>query len=153
MQELIERYGTPWAGPEAYHKFEQSFMKLWRSEVWEAKFGLLWGLPFKRIYCHQDLLPLLDQTFQVLAILGLANEITTFDGCWNVRRVRGSEDNPRWSIHSFGLAIDLNAAENPMGGPVKFSTRFLAAMKACGWTCGADFHRKDGMHFQWVDNC
>ncbi len=153
--ELTERYGRPMDGPDAYHKFEQEHMEMWRSDDWEQKQieGHDWDLPFRKIYCNKDILALLDITFTVLYTLGLAHELKTFDGCWNVRPIRGTEADPRWSIHSFGLALDFNASENPLGGPVAFSSRFLAAMKACGWTCGADFHRIDGMHFQWADNC
>lgn len=155
FEELVDRYGCPWQGTAEYHEFEQKHMTLWRSEVWEDRqpAGQTWTLPFKRIYCNRDLLPLLDMTFDVLYLLGLQDELKTFDGCLNVRPIRGTEESPRWSIHSFGLAVDFNASTNPLGGPVSFSPRFLAAMKACGWTCGASFRRADGMHFQWADNC
>lgn len=152
--ELVERYGKPWDGPAAYHAFEAEHMDMWRAEDCESRIGLEADLlPFKKMYVNKDIIPLLDTTFLVLKDLDLLGELKTYDGCWNVRPIRGTEADPRWSIHSFGLALDFNAATNPMGGPVAFSPRFLAAWKACGWTCGADFHRVDGMHFQWADHC
>lgn len=151
FDELVVLFGKPWEGDSAYHEFEQKHLAMWRSEVWEKNTGKSWCLPFKRIYCNQLILPILDQTFQILDTLGLICELKTFDGCFNVRKVRGSEE--KYSIHSFGLAIDFNASENPLGGPVKFSRKFLSAMEACGWTCGAYFTRQDGMHFQYADHC
>lgn len=147
FQELVDRYGKPWDGDVARANFEQEHMGIFNATVVE------WTLPFKRIYCNKDLFPLLNLTFDILHRLGLQSELESYDGCFNVRPIRGTEESPRWSIHSFGLAVDFNAATNPLGGPVTFSPRFLAAMKACGWTCGADFRRADGMHFQWADNC
>lgn len=153
-QEVLDHYGRPMDGPEAYHAFENEFMKMWQAEVWSDKFNKEWPLSFKRIYCNKDLLPILDRTFVVLEAMELIQELKTFDGCWNVRKIRGRENDPdAWSIHSFGVAIDFNASLNPLGGPCAFSDKFLQIMAAIGWTCGASFHRKDGMHFQWADNC
>lgn len=150
FDEAVARYGKPWDGPAAYHTFENEWMRLWEADKWAAKTGRAWNLPFKRIYCNRDLLEPLDQTFLVLDVLGLLDELETFDGCLNVRPIRGTEANPRWSMHSFGIAVDFNAATNPLGGPVKFSPRFVQAWKLCGWNCGAYFDRVDGMHFEWI---
>lgn len=151
FDELVKLYGKPWESPAAYTEFEKKFMRVWKAEVWEAKTCAVFPLSTRHIYCNADLIPVLDGAFAALASRGLLPELKTFDGCWNVRKVRGSEE--KYSIHSFGLAIDLNAKENPLGGPVQFSPGFLACMKGSGLTCGAFFPRVDGMHFQFADHC
>lgn len=151
FEELTARYGRPWESDQARVAFESVSMTLWRSDIWESSYNRQWRGPFTRIYCNREIISLLDQTFLVLDIMGLLDELKTYDGCWNIRKIRGSET--KWSVHSFGLALDFNAELNPLGAEPTFTPRFLDLMQACGWTCGARFARKDGMHFQWADNC
>jgi hypothetical protein len=150
-KEMEDRYGKPWESTKAFTAFENKWMTLWRSDEWEKRYCRDWPLEFKKIYCNHDLIEPLNQTFATLEASGLLCELRTFDGCFNVRPIRGTEKNPRWSVHSFGMALDFNAEENPLGGPVKFSAQFLACMEICGWTVGAFFQRQDGMHFQWTE--
>lgn len=81
----------------------------------------------------------------------------TSSGGYNFRPVRGYEakwaatKNPTYlSNHSWGLAVDLNAATNPMGKPLR--TDFPAAARQiaaeCGLTSGAEWSRPDPMHFE-----
>jgi hypothetical protein len=73
--------------------------------------------------------------------------IKTYDGCYVVRDVRGSDTT--LSLHSWGLAIDLNAADNPLGGTSHQPEELIETFKAHGFWWGGDFHtRKDPMHFQ-----
>jgi hypothetical protein len=74
-----------------------------------------------------------------------------YSGCWAVRPIRGGS---AWSMHSFGLAIDLNAPENPLGAS-ESKTLFasdspvVTAFKQEGWVWGGDWRgRRDAMHFQ-----
>ena len=138
--ELLEKYGTP-----SYGQWESDWLSLWRWDIWESVSGRKWCLPFKRMNVNRDLVTPLDDTFIALDKAGLIGELKTFDGCFCIRNVRG-KDKP--SIHSWGLAIDFNALENPLGGPVTFSKEFLAIWRVQGWTVGADFQRLDGQHFQ-----
>lgn len=101
------------------------------------------------IYCNKDMADPLLQAFNNVRVRGLLNELRTFDGCYEVRDVRGAPGQV--STHAYALAIDLNAAENPLGGPVKFSPAFVACFKDAGFKWGGDFHRVDGMHFQLAD--
>lgn len=151
-EELIERYGRPWLSQREALVFEEHRMTLWRASILEEKLSVEPAtLPIRRIYCNRDLVPVLDRAFTLLHEGGLVSEIRTFDGCWNIRPIRGSVD--RWSVHSYGLAIDLNAAMNPMGGQVRWSPAFVARMKEAGFIWGGDFKRVDGMHFQWAEGC
>lgn len=80
---------------------------------------------------------------------GLAHEIETYDGCLNIRKSRGSKIV---SFHAYGLAVDLNAHKNTFGGSVSWSNDFLAIARKY-FTCGADWKKKDGMHFQLKELC
>lgn len=159
FQDVVSRYGTPYDSvtnkPSETHKneWEQKWMTLWKGSKFTEATGVAWpsDAPFKRIYCNRELIPCLNNTFLTLIEKDLFKELKTFDGCWNVRPIRGTTD--RWSTHSFGVAIDINAKENPLGGPIKFSEEFLQVWRDTGWKCGADFKRLDGMHFQWPQKC
>jgi len=71
-----------------------------------------------------------------------------FDGSFCFRKMRGGNN---LSMHSWGCAIDLDAANNPLGSH-KF--RFTAdhpwvkEFKAEGWTWGGEWTSPDAMHFQ-----
>ncbi len=148
MDELIQRYGNVWDSSTA---FEQDHMTLWDRKKWALKNpDLTWRGPFDRIYCNRDIIPALDAAFADLHLNGRIAELKTFDGCWNIRKVRGSET--LWSLHSFAVAIDFNAALNPLGAPTTFTEDFLRAFEAAGFSAGARFSRKDGMHFQFAGN-
>ncbi len=160
FKDVVDRYGVPYdittqkQDENIKNKWEQKWMTLWRWDNFEQFMSLNSSIkppvnpPFKRIYCNKELIPYLNLTFKILIEKDLFKEIKTFDGCWNVRHIRGTTD--RWSTHTFGIAVDFNAEENPLGGPVRFSQDFLQIWRDSGWTIGADFSRKDGMHFQLV---
>lgn len=104
----------------------------------------------KVLWVNADLVAPLEKVLFDLMLTGLHREIKTFDGCYNVRRIRGVAN--AWSVHSFALAIDLNAATNPLGGEVTFSPAFLKVWRDNKWILGADFKRKDGMHFEYLQH-
>jgi len=96
-----------------------------------------------------------------LARKKLMAEIKTWDGLFNVRYQRDSRT--KLSRHSWGLAIDMNAAWNPLvkvtsanraalrKANVKWSERFLQVWRDNGFECGADWmDRLDGMHFELI---
>jgi hypothetical protein len=104
----------------------------------------------KVLLVNSDLVGALEKVLVDLTLSGLHREIKTFDGCYNVRRIRGVAD--AWSVHSFALAIDLNAKTNQLGGEVTFSPAFLQVWRNHKWILGADFKRKDGMHFEYLQH-
>jgi hypothetical protein len=74
-----------------------------------------------------------------------------YSGCWAVRPIRGGRTP---SMHSFGLAIDINAPANGLAQPVtrtlfKPDSLVVKAFKDEGWVWGGDWRgRRDAMHFQ-----
>lgn len=150
-EELVSRYGSPFGSAAQRLEFEQDWMTLWRASVLENVLCIGTTFPIRRIYCHRDMVPALDSAFTLLYRRKLLAEVKTFGGCWNVRPIRGYTD--KWSVHCYGLAIDLNPEHNPLGGHVTWSASFIATMKEVGFAWGGDFKRVDGMHFQWAEGC
>ena len=74
------------------------------------------------------------------------NELKTWDGCFNIRKQRGSLLS--MSLHSWGVAIDVNAAWNGLGKVPQLTPAFVKACKDAGFDWGGEWKRKDGMHFQ-----
>lgn len=151
FEELKARYGLPWVSQEEKERFERHWMCLWSFRDFQLRTGVTWphnSIPFDRIYCNRDILPVLDKTFVYLIKLNLIGEIHSFDGCWNVRMKRRNLNEP--SVHSFGIALDFNANLMPFGSKeCLWSDKFLQAMDACDWILGAEFPIKDFQHFQW----
>jgi hypothetical protein len=67
------------------------------------------------------------------------------------RKIRGSSS---WSNHAWGLAIDINAPENPMGprtGKIRKHPRVIALWKSYGFGWGGDYRsRADDMHMEFM---
>jgi hypothetical protein len=152
-QKLFARYGNPVEDPKG---FQAKWMTLWPVPMWLDTH--IPALPNK-IFVNKDAVEPLEAVLNRLVSLGAFNEIHTWDGCFNIRTIRGSRTKP--SIHSWGLAIDLNAANNPLGktkhecqlaGLVPFSILFDEVFREAGWTCGIDFARADGMHFEYTSH-
>lgn len=107
-------------------------------------------MPVRHILVNRDMYHPLWAALCAVKTKGFADVLKTFDGCFNIRLVRGSNSAP--SAHSYGLAIDINAEENPMGSELKteFSLDFVKCFTIQGFDWGGDFKtRKDPMHFSY----
>lgn len=128
-----------------------------RQPGWENKWMTLWTVreqfpwfPKRKIYLHKHFRPLLEKAFKTLSVLGLQEEIQTFDGSFHIRNIRGSK--AVLSVHSWGAAIDLNARLNPLGSSGAWSEAFINTMTRSNIFCGQNWQgRKDPMHFAMVD--
>ena len=102
------------------------------------------------IYMNKFATAALDAVLLELLATGLIKELKTYDGCRVIRPKRGINE---YSVHSWGLALDFNAALNPLGvkwgsKPGMFSKAFVAVWEKHGWVAGIRWARADGMHFQ-----
>ena len=113
--------------------------------LWDVPAHLEIGLIPKRIYCNKDLIGPLSAAFKALIDTGCVNELKTWDGCFNIRKKRGLSS---MSLHSWGIAIDVNAFENGLNKQPKLSTEFVKCFTDNGFDWGGNWTRKDGMHFQ-----
>jgi len=116
--------------------------------LWDVPSELEIGVIPKRIYCNRDLVIPLRHAFANLIERGFVRELKTWDGCFNIRATRGASSA---SLHSWGLAVDVNAAWNSLGRPPALSAGFVKCFTDAGFDWGGEFERKDGMHFQLAE--
>jgi len=132
-KDCLARYGDP-------EKNELKFM-----QVWDVPSNLEHGAIPKKIYCNKDIVPALNQAFSNINSRGLANQVKTWDGCFNIRKKRGGAT---MSLHSWGLAIDVNAAWNGFGKEPTMSPELVKCFTDAGFDWGGTWKKKDGMHMQ-----
>ena len=113
--------------------------------LWDVPKELEIGVIPKRLYCNKDLVAPLTQAFKNLIERKFVNELKTWDGCFNIRKKRGLTS---MSLHSWGIAIDVNAAWNGLGKNPTLSAGFVKCFTDAGFDWGGTWKRKDGMHFQ-----
>lgn len=128
-------------------KDESKWMSLFQipDDIAERWINTAAGVSTHHIYCNRDLINPLSEAFVNLRSRDLLDELTTFDGCFHIRNVRGYADS--LSAHSWGIAIDVNAYENPIGKDGKMSKEFAQCFIDAGFTWGNHFKRRDPMHF------
>ena len=113
--------------------------------VWDVPTHLEIGVIPKKLYCNKIMIAPLSQAFTNLIDRNFVKELKTFDGCFNVRKKRGLTT---MSLHSWGIAIDVNAAWNGLNKTPQLSAGFVKCFTDAGFDWGGTWKRKDGMHFQ-----
>lgn len=113
--------------------------------LWDVPTELEIGVIPKRIYCNKDLIEPLSKAFRALIDTGAVKELKTWDGCFNIRKKRGLNT---MSLHSWGIAVDMNAFENGLNMPSKFSETFVKCFTDNGFDWGGTWSRRDPMHYQ-----
>ena len=106
------------------------------------------------VTCNAAIMSDLQAAMKEVTARGLGSTINTADfqyegGCWNPRTARVIAGGTL-SSHSWGIAIDINVANNPLGSPPQQDPRLVAIMAAHGFAWGGRFLRPDGAHFEWV---
>lgn len=113
--------------------------------LWDVPKYLEIGVIPKKLYCNKDMIAPLTKAFERLIESGAVKELKTWDGCFNIRRKR-SGATP--SLHSWGVAVDLNAAWNRMGETPTMPASVVKCFEEAGFDWGGKWRRPDGMHFQ-----
>ena len=104
------------------------------------------NIPVTHIACNTDIHKPLNDALTNLINRGLQDQLKTFDGCFNIRLVREGKE---LSVHSWGLAIDINAATNKLGWHGDLSPQLVSAFAESGWDWGGNFSRLDPMHLSF----
>ena len=130
-QQALAKYGAP---------EKERYMTMW-----DVPLELEHGAIPKRIYCNLDLVGPLEAAFKNVNSRGLSAQIKTWDGCFNIRRKRGALSS---SLHSWGIAIDINAAWNGFGKKPTMSKELIQCFTDAGFDWGGSWRKPDGMHFQ-----
>lgn len=113
--------------------------------VWDVPVNLEIGLIPKKIYCNKDMVVPLSHAFNNLIQRGCVDELKTWDGCFNIRKKRGGST---MSLHSWGVAVDVNAFANCFGCKPKLTAKFVKCFTDAGFDWGGTWTKPDGMHFQ-----
>jgi hypothetical protein len=121
----------------------------------ERKEMVLWDIPTEinagipelpnRLYCNKDIVKPLEEAFQNVIDRDLACHIKSWDGCFNIRKKRGGST---YSLHSWAIAVDFNAAWNRFGAKPQMSLKVVKCFTDAGFEWGGTWSKKDGMHFQ-----
>ena len=96
---------------------------------------------------HRVMLPQLKGALSQVVARGLGKSIKTYDGCY-VPRFIGHDPSRGLSFHTYGTAIDLNAATNYRGIPGDMNRSVVAIFKSWGFAWGGDWNYTDPMHFE-----
>lgn len=108
------------------------------------------GVPLLgRVRCHRVLLPQLEGALRQIEDAGLAELIKPdqYGGC-HVARFIDRDGNRPLSMHAWGLAFDINVAENPKGQTPKLDPRIVAIFERWGFRWGGRWSPPDGHHFE-----
>lgn len=150
-QFCFNRYGDP-AAKAFQSKLYDYVFPAWLAPHWPDYAGR----PVTHQWLNKDIIASLEEVFRELIATGLVDELKTYGGAGMLRYKRGLKPIPaNLSIHSWYCALDFNQLLNGLGvkmgsKPGMFTPAFLAVWRKHGWTCGADFSRPDGMHFQYI---
>jgi hypothetical protein len=149
---LLATYGNPWPYLEDKRAWEDLIL---------ATRPLRYPLPYaydrvievKTIRAHKLVVDALVEILAHAIEAGIEPGRISYGGCYVWRAKRGGT---RLSTHTWGVAIDLDPARNPLGKahdpafglPMKVVELFEDA----GWTAGARWDRPDPMHFQAAES-
>lgn len=102
---------------------------------------------FGAVTCHRLMLPQLRGALQDIVAAGKGDTLSTYNGCYVPRFI---ERNPQRSVslHTWGIAIDLDAATNYRGIAGTMDPEVVAIFKRWGFRWGGDWTYTDPMHFE-----
>jgi hypothetical protein len=146
-KQALSKYGDPFL-----LQTQQKTMTTWQvpSKLLEAfahvRFSAVGTIGFpKKIFCNNDFKPLLEKALNNVVDRGLAKEMKTWDGCFVIRSKRGLSS---LSMHSWGLAVDINAFENQLNQKPNISPQFVKCFTDAGLEWGGNWKRLDAMHYE-----
>jgi hypothetical protein len=101
---------------------------------------------------HRVLFPQLRGALREVVARGLADEIhpEEFGGCY-VPRFIGHDPKKGLSLHTWGIAVDLNVPGNQRGVPGEINREVVGIFKKWGFAWGGDWAWTDPMHFELAE--
>lgn len=145
-KECERKYGIPY-DDEATTVNENTKFEYAHMTLWDVPAEINTSIPVipNKIYCNKDMVIPLEKAFRNIMTAGIAKELKTWDGCFNIRKKRGLSS---LSLHSWGIAIDINAAWNQLNQKPTMSSALVKCFTDAGFEWGGTWTRLDGMHFQ-----
>ncbi len=99
------------------------------------------------IYCNNAMHAPLTRALTKIVTRGLSHHIHTYDGCFN-NRYKRDVFSLSLSLHSWGLAIDINALTNRFCARPTTPNEVVMIFYDEGFDWGDGWSMPDGMHFQ-----
>jgi hypothetical protein len=102
-----------------------------------------------RVTCNKGMIPQLRSALIDVVRQGLADKIHPgqYGGCY-VPRYIANDPAKGLSLHSWGIAIDLNVPENQRGTVGRMDRTVVSIFKKWGFAWGGDWSYTDPMHFE-----
>ena len=104
------------------------------------------------VQCHRAVFPQLRGALREIVARGLADEIHAdeYGGCY-VPRFIGRDPKQGLSLHTWGIALDLNVPGNQRGVAGEIDRDVVAIFKKWGFAWGGDWAWTDPMHFELAE--
>lgn len=102
------------------------------------------------LWAHRLMAPALIAAWAEVVRQGLAGRVRSYDGLW-VPRHQLYDPSAPLSIHSWGLAVDLEARWNAYGAKPTLNAKVVEIFERHGFVWGGRWAVPDGMHFQFTD--
>lgn len=101
------------------------------------------------VRCHRAMLPQLEAALTEIRDSGLGGSIKPeqYGGCYVPRFIERDGSKPL-SMHAWGLAVDINVADNPAGARPRMDPQVVAIFEKWGFRWGGTWARPDGHHFE-----
>ncbi len=101
------------------------------------------------VTCHKVMLPQLRSALEEVISRGLADKIhpREYAGCYYPRYI-GYDPAKGLSLHSWGIAVDLNTPGNQRGTVGEMDRQVVQIFKKWGFAWGGDWNYTDPMHFE-----
>ncbi|WP_235735488.1 M15 family metallopeptidase [Nocardioides alcanivorans] len=100
-----------------------------------------------KVTCHKAMLPQMRAALDEIVQRGLADKIHPgeYAGCYYPRFIANSTS---LSLHSFGIAFDVNVPGNQRGTAGEIDRQVVSIFKKWGFGWGGDWSWTDPMHFE-----
>lgn len=102
---------------------------------------------FGRVTCHRLMIPQLRGALADVQAAGLASSLHSYDGCYVPRFIERNPDHAI-SLHTWGIAIDMDASTNYRGIRGTMDPKVVEIFKRWGFRWGGDWSYTDPMHFE-----
>lgn len=101
------------------------------------------------VTCHRTMLPQLEGALTEIRDSGLSASIKPgqYAGCYVPRFIQRDGSKPL-SMHAWGLAVDINVADNPVGARPNMDPKVVAIFEKWGFRWGGRWSPPDGHHFE-----
>jgi hypothetical protein len=93
------------------------------------------------------MIPQLRGALQDVVDAGLQDTLTSYDGCYVPRFIERNPENSI-SLHTWGIAIDMDASTNYRGIAGDMHPEVVNIFKRWGFRWGGDWQYTDPMHFE-----